>query len=332
MVRLLKWLAAALGILVLVGLGMAAFMYMSFRITPPSLQGELRHADVLAAGISWKFDYYLTDDLPMDAPIVFVLHGSGMNGSQIRAVYGYHFDLLADEYGLLPVYPTGFDNHWNDCRDGADYEANVRDVDDIAFIRAMIEYLAANHQVNPERVLVTGLSNGGQMAYRLALEAPELVTAIAPIAAGLPVLEESNCRASGKSIPVAIINGTDDPVNPYEGGPVSILGNDSRGRVNSSAATAQYFADLAGHTGAAESRHLPDTDADDSSTVEVTVWSAPGLDEVRHYRIVGGGHTVPSRTATMPAFLVGPTNADIEAADEIWAFFQRVSAVAGERP
>jgi len=80
---------------------------------------------------------------------------------------------------------------------------------------------------------------------------------------------------------------------------------------------------------AANTRMLPDTDIEDSSTVELTTWSAPGLDEVRHYRIVGGGHTVPSRIASMPAFLLGPTNADIEAAEEIWAFFQ---GVPDERP
>jgi len=324
MVRLLKWIAAICGTLLLICVGLAAYMYLSFRTTPTPLAGQVRNVDIEAAGIDWTFDYYLTDDLPVNAPIVFVLHGSGMSGPQARAAYGYHFDVLADEYGLLPVYPTGFDNHWNDCRDGADYAANVQDVDDIAFFRAMIDYLAANHRANRARVLVTGLSNGGQMAYRLALEAPELVTAIAPIAAGLPVPEETDCQASGESVPVAVMNGTRDPVNPYDGGPVSILGNDSRGRVMSSLASAQYFAHLAGHNVAPITRKLPDTDIEDSSTVELTTWSAHGLDEVRHYRIVGGGHTVPSRTASMPAFLLGPTNADIEAAEEIWAFFQRV--------
>ena len=76
---------------------------------------------------------------------------------------------------------------------------------------------------------------------------------------------------------------------------------------------------------------IPDRSEVDSSTIELTIWRASGLDEVRHYTIISGGHTVPSRTSTMPAFLVGPTNADIEAADEIWAFFQRVSAAKGSR-
>ncbi len=113
-------------------------------------------------------------------------------------------------------------------------------------------------------------------------------------------------------------------MNPYDGGLVSLLGNDSRGVVRSSPETARFFAHLAGHSdNPGESRQLPDHNSEDGSTIEVTTWRATGLDEVRHYKFVGGGHTVPTRgTSSMPAFLVGPTNADIEAADEIWAFFQ----------
>lgn len=329
---MLKWIAAIIGLVALACAGLAAYMFFSFDVDPPPLNGSIRQAQVDAGGLTWQFDYYLSDDLPAGAPIVFVLHGSGMTGPQVRAVYGYRFDVLADEEGLLPVYPTGFDNHWNDCRDAADYEANVQDVDDIAFVRAMIDYLAAQHRADRKRVLVTGLSNGGQMAYRLALEAPELVTAIAPVAASLPVWEETECQPAGRSVPVAIINGTEDPVNPYEGGLVSILGNDSRGTVMSSAETAHYFAGLAGHRETAETVPLADQDPDDGSIIELTIWHTPGLDDVRHYSVIGGGHTVPSRTATMPAFLVGPTNGDIEAADEIWAFFQQLPAAVSSGP
>ncbi len=328
---MLKWIAAFVAAMLLACAGLALYLWLAFDVPEPPLQGELREAHLAAAAIDREFQYYLAPDLPAGAPIVFVLHGSGMTGPQIRAVYGYRFDLLAEEYGFLPVYPTGFDNHWNDCRDAADYQANVQDIDDIAFFRAMIDYLVAEHRADRERVLVTGLSNGGQMAYRLALEAPELVTAIAPIAASLPVWVETDCEPGDESVAVAIFNGTRDPVNPYDGGLVSILGNGSRGTVISSRKTAAYFAGLAGHRAITESSRLPDRDPDDASTIELDVWRTPGLDEVRLYTVIGGGHTVPSRTTTMPAFLIGPTNADIEAADEIWQFFQAVSGADSAR-
>ena len=56
------------------------------------------------------------------------------------------------------------------------------------------------------------------MVYRLALEKPEAFAALAVIAANLPVDENFNCQKSDKPVSIAIINGTEDPINPYHGG------------------------------------------------------------------------------------------------------------------
>ncbi len=292
-------------------------------VEPPPLDGELLFAEVTAGDLSRGFHYYDSGGVAAGAPLIFVLHGSTSNGEQARYHYGYRFDVLADQHGFIPIYPTGFDNHWNDCRSAADYLANVRDIDDIAFIQAIVEYMAKSYQADTGKVFVTGFSNGGHMAYKLALEAPGLVTAVAPISASLPVWEESDCVAKGESVAVMIMNGTQDPVNPYQGGLVSILGNDSRGTVMSSLDTAEYFAELAGHQRVTSTVQLTDRDPSDSSVIELTAWQSQGLKEVLHYGVIGGGHAVPSTVVSLPRVL-GPTNADIDAADEIWGFFQRV--------
>jgi polyhydroxybutyrate depolymerase len=298
------------------------FLYVP-RVPAPALRGELRYAELDVAGLRRGFHYYHRGgQLPLATPLVFVLHGSTSKGEDARYQYGYRFDVLADEFGFIPVYPTGYDNHWNDCRAAADYLANVEDIDDIAFFQAMIRYFADRYDADPARVFATGLSNGGHMAYRLALETPDLVRAIAPIAASLPVWEESDCQASERSVPVAIINGTEDPVNPYAGGLVEIFGNASRGTVMSSQATAEYFADLAGYARTTAVVHLADRDPDDDTRVELTAWQSPGRNEVLLYTVHGGGHSVPSMVVPMPK-LLGRTSRDLDAADEIWAFFQR---------
>ena len=46
-------------------------------------------------------------------------------------------------------------------------------------------------------MFATGISNGGQMALRLALEAPELVRAVAPVAASLPAERNLDCKPPG---------------------------------------------------------------------------------------------------------------------------------------
>lgn len=56
-------------------------------------------------------------------------------------------------------------------------------VDDVAFVAALIDQLDGELAVDRERVFATGVSNGGMMAYWLAVERSDLVRAIAPVAA-----------------------------------------------------------------------------------------------------------------------------------------------------
>ena len=162
----------------------------------------------------------------------------------------YEFDRLADRHGFLAVYPDGFEQHWNDCRAAATYSANTKNIDDVAFFGKMIDFFVAEQHANPDRVYATGISNGGQLAYRLALELPDRIAAVAPVAASLPDDANLDCEKSGKPVAILVLNGTEDPMNPYEGGEVALYGLwGSRGTVLSTDATIRYFAELAGHRG-----------------------------------------------------------------------------------
>jgi poly(3-hydroxybutyrate) depolymerase len=66
---------------------------------------------------------------------------------------------------------------------------------------------------------------------------------------------------------------------------------------------------------------IPDLDSSDGSTVERSAWSEPGKRSVTQFVIVGGGHTAP-HPARRGMRLLGHSNRDIHAADEIWAFFE----------
>ena len=93
---------------------------------------------------------------------MFVLHGSGGDWVQARSGYAYDFDVLAEAEGFIPVYPDGFEAHWNDCRKAGPYAANTLDVDDVGFFRALVEKLAAEHGADRTRVFATGISNGSR--------------------------------------------------------------------------------------------------------------------------------------------------------------------------
>jgi polyhydroxybutyrate depolymerase len=181
--------------------------------------------------------------------------------------------------------------------------------------------LQRDHGINPKRVFATGHSNGGHYAFRLALEQPEEVAGIAAISASLPTADNTVCQAAGKEIPVMIINGTSDPMNPYEGGKVAMWGLlASRGTVTSSEASAAYFAGLGGALAAPQVERLPQVDPSDASWVERKTWrSARGI-EVVLLSVHGGGHVVPQPYCRYPR-LMGHQTRNLDAPLEICRFF-----------
>jgi polyhydroxybutyrate depolymerase len=142
-------------------------------------------------------------------PLVLVLHGGFGSASAVQQAYGW--DDLADEAGFVVAYPDGAGRSWNagDCCGAAEAE----DVDDVAFLEAVIDDLGAALPVDPRRVYVAGMSNGAMMAYRLACESDRLA-AIAAVAGTL-------VTACPDPAPVSVlaIHGLDDDTVPFEGGP-----------------------------------------------------------------------------------------------------------------
>jgi polyhydroxybutyrate depolymerase len=290
---------------------------------PPPLEGRLVEGSLRVGELDRHFLAYVPSQLASPPPLVLVLHASQGDGAQMRIGSIYGFDILADREGFVVAYPDGFERHWNDCRRGGPYSANTQDVDDPAFLAALVDHLVERFGIDRGRVYATGLSNGGQMSLRLALERPDLVAAVAPVAASLPTDDNLDCAKSGRPVAVLFVNGTDDPMNPYAGGPVALYGVwGNRGSVLSAEASAEAFAGWAGHAGPPEVTTLPDTDPGDGSTIEVRAWRGPEGPDVVLYRVEGGGHTFPNRTHPYPRF-IGRTNADIDGAEEIWRFFSQ---------
>ncbi len=320
--RFLRWLLVlmlALGALLAV-----AYYYYFYvpKVAVPPLAGSYSQGRLMTAAGARQFYWYQPRELTAGAALVLVLHGSGSSSGQVRASAGYEFDLEADRHGLIVAYPDGFEHHWNDCRKNADYSANRQGINDVAFLQQMIQWFVDQRGVDPRRVFVTGHSNGGHMAFRLALEAPALVRAIAPISANLPAPDSMGCLQSGEPMSVALFNGTADPINPYQGGLVEILGNTSRGTVISALDTANYWNRLAAISGPAEVVTYPEVDGRVETSVELSKWRNGDGVEVRLYTLHGSGHVIPARHVRFP----GPVAADISGAQEIVDFFMSIDS------
>ena len=175
------------------------------------------------------------------------------------------------------------------------------------------------YDVDTDRVFAAGMSNGGHMVYRLAFEAPDLLAGAASVMANLPTSANSDCRASGEPVPMLILTGTEDAINPYEGGEVEVYG-ESRGAVQSAVASARYWADLAAYEGKGETREWPEASSDDSTSIESLSWQAPGKVPVTLVTVKGGGHTFPNPVYSGPRIL-GRSSHEADAAELIWSFF-----------
>ena len=333
----LRRIAVALFVLVLVG----GFVLWAWGLrTPaypqPALTGKVEQRRLTVGGLSRSFLVYIPAKLGDPVPVVLVLHGSASSAARMRSATAWAFEQIADREGAVVVYPEGFEGHWNDCRAEGNFAAKQRAVDDLAFLRAVVSRLNGDpalgaRQIAAEEVFATGLSNGGHMALRLALEAPDFVVGVAAIAASLPVPSNSLCSPSGRAVPVLLVNGDADPVSPYDGGRITALGPfNRRGAVQSAQATARYFSQLAGYTEPPFEHRYPDTDPADGTVASRMVWSAGDRPEVDLITIHGGGHTIPHPAKEMPRIL-GRTSHDVPAAEEAWRFFRR-QLISGRDP
>jgi polyhydroxybutyrate depolymerase len=189
-------------------------------------------------GLRRTVRFYRPAHLADKPALLLVLHGGGGDGERFRHLTGGAFELLADKHGFLIAYPDALGGHWNGCRARASYHAALAGIDDVGFLRAVVRRAREIAARDLAGVFVVGYSNGGHLVFRIALEAPTDFAALATIGANLPVSEELGCIASNIPVSILLVSGTDDPINPWEGGEVRAPGGKAIGHVRSAEATA----------------------------------------------------------------------------------------------
>jgi polyhydroxybutyrate depolymerase len=142
-------------------------------------------------------------------PVVVMLPGAGQPGAYAEQYTGY--STLADQHGFLVAYPTaaGASAFWNVSG------KQTGKPDDVAYLRKVITTLTGKQVCgDPERVGLTGGSNGGGMTAHMACAAADLLTAAASVSGGYSALPP--CRPS-RRLPILEIHGLRDPIVPYRG-------------------------------------------------------------------------------------------------------------------
>lgn len=270
------------------------------------------------AGVERKFRLHVPAgyDAARPAPLLVALHGGGGNMDYQANDKFYGLISKSEQEGFVVVFPNGHSRFrdgklatWNagrccgDARDG--------NVDDVGFIRKMVEDVGRRVNVDSARIYATGMSNGGLMSYRLACEMADVFTAIAPVAG------TDNTLVCSPARPVSVlhIHARDDDHVLFEGGagPASV----ERSKVTDFTSVADTVAKWV---------QLNGCRSDAERTLEVdgaycdTYRQCRGGAQVQLCVTADGGHSWPG--GNKPRIGAAPSRA-ISAIDVMWNFFTR---------
>ena len=133
-------------------------------------------------GINRQFVIFLPSGLTISAtyPVLISLHGRFGTG---KSMIGFaDFRPAAERDKFIIVCPDGINKSWND---GRPTKAEQKGISDVKFIDMLISYIITKYQVDSSRVYITGMSNGGFLASRLACELSNRLAAVAVVGASM---------------------------------------------------------------------------------------------------------------------------------------------------
>lgn len=260
---------------------------------------NLPEMKIRCQGIERSFYLYLPENLPEGAPVVFQLHGYSIKHP--RAV---DWCKVADEEKFAVCLPCAAldpngEHGWNV---GYNMQKGFK-VDDIKFLKVLIRHLNKEYGLSRENVFVTGHSNGGEMCYLLAYEAPDMFRAIAPIS-GLTMKWMYDELKPKKAVPLLEIHGTEDHTSEWNGA----LDDEYWGPYISVPIAVGVWVVAARCDHELTSELAPAAPEGHRSIIHRYVSDSNGGIEVQLYEVIGGGH--------------GFSGKDLGCARITWEFFK----------
>lgn len=297
-----KWLVRILTGLVLLVAFVLLAGFIFFRLANRT-NGEL----VTSAGERRTYYLYVPESYDPTVPTSLIISMHGYADWPAHHMDTTRWNDVADEYGLIVVYPSGtsFPMRW---RASNLSDEPPTDTKDIIFLSELIDTLQSEYNIDPRRVYANGLSNGAGMSFVLSCSLSERIAAIG-LVAGAYLYPWDLCNPA-RPVPAIVFHGTADPIVPFNGGP-------SRSFHLEFPYIPDWVATLAARNGCSgEPQHLPSR-----GQVSGVAYTGCAADVV-FYTIQDGGHTWPGGMP-LPEWIAGTTSTEIDATREMWNFYQQ---------
>lgn len=242
---------------------------------------------IMVDGVERSFGIIMPKDFDASATYsgIMTFHGGGTMGTDPTAMAGLaDWSSYENPPQFIEIFPMATQQGWA-------WDADDTWTDDVAYVEALVDELVANWNLDASALFAAGISAGGSMVQKLALEVPELFAGYGVVVSSLKATMEASAVASATDEPMIFFHGTADTSVPYDGY-YDWWGNPI---LYSAEETVEFFASL-NETEMGEFILLPDV-ADDGMTALMRV-SDDG--SIQHYVIEGGDHSWPGSLDDSP--------------------------------
>ena len=278
---------------------------------------------VIHEGVEREYIIHVPENLNQDSPIVFVIHGYTGSAEGIAAYTG--MNNIAEREGFIAVYPQGTIDSNGNTFFNVGYEFNDDSpINDVSFIRELVRSISQEFNLKRKKAFATGMSNGGDMSYLLACTSSDLFKAVAPVAGVLMKGLKDSCELTSP-VPIFEIHGTADKISLFEG---DLNNEEGWGAYYDLSSTIDFFAERYQLTNKSVKQITSKESGADYDIFFERHWSDDLEEEVWMYRIEDGRHVWPGIKLNwwnnpLAWFYFGSGNEDINASEEVWAFFKK---------
>lgn len=284
---------------------------------------------------SYRIHFPKNYDPATPTPVVMALHGFSHDAAKMERITSPNgdptnpqsLDSLADREGFAVIYPNGTPlktragRAWNAGGGQNGYAPiaapEVGDhIHDVKYLNDVLDDAAKVLNTDKSRVYATGISNGGAMAYRIAVQMCDRLAAVGVVAAGNQYSAAINGGEPARNVPLVVMHGEDDQVWPINGGEMFY------GKMASIPGSVEQWAEW-NQAKLVNDTTLEDKNIKDGTRVELKSYrGATPNSDVDFYTVHGGGHAWPDGQQFTSESHMGKVTRDVNANEVMWNFFK----------